>query len=557
MKLSELNFDVCPPVLTAESMRALDALEKNTRAKAAGMPKILSGALSLKSLEIAAGYGLMKNAGRALYNRVVDLLPEYAPYSSEKPNVAVFVGGGNNGGDGLVLAKLLLDAEISCIVFSLAPEEKFRNEAALALEDFLKVGGALNVIENPATSFAKFVEGKVPEFSLIVDCMLGNGASGELKPAFAQMASLINKWKIPVLSADAPTGYDSKEHCVRENCIVAKETMLFGMPRIDAYVKNGGPVFGKVQIARLDYAESNIASFAEKIFWATDALLPLLLPERNDWGDKREQGSAVIVAGSANMPGAAALCTGAALRSGAGLVTLATPKSVFPIVAGKLSEPVFLSLECVSENLERHGESFSISDIPCVLNSLRHANAFAIGPGLSANEETQSAVVQLLKQVKLPTVIDADALNAMAAIYPNKDFWNAFEMPAILTPHIREYARLFGELPLDATLIPAELREKSRECGKVIVLKGAPTFVALPNGIVYLVPCANSGMAKGGSGDVLTGILVALLSQGVAVEEAAVLGVLIHQRAGEIAKKKLGAFSMLPSDVIECLAGAF
>lgn len=535
MKLCELSVDLCTPILTTESMRALDVAEKDFKAEHTSVSKVISGALKLESLKIAAGYGLMKEAGRALYNRIVELQPEF---------VAVFVGGGNNGGDGLVLARLLQDAEIPNIVFSLAKEEKFKNEAGLALEDFLNAGGALNVVENPLVAFEKYVGDNIPEFSLIVDCMLGNGASGELRPAFAQMASLINSWKIPVLAADAPTGYDSAEHCVRENCIVASETMLFGFPRFDAYLPAGGAIFGNVKVAPLSYSANVVEHFADNVFLAEDSLVERLLPLRNEWLDKRGQGTAVIVAGSANMPGAAALCTSAALRSGAGLVTLATPKSVFPIVASKLSEPVFLPFD---------GDSLNVSAIPQILNGLKHAKALAIGPGLSSAEQAREAVLELLPQVKAPMVIDADALNILATdIEKLKNVSSA-----ILTPHVREFARLFGELPSDMTLIPEILRQKSVEFNKVIVLKGAPTFIALPNGCVYLVPCANSGMAKGGSGDVLTGIIVALLAQGMPVEEAAVLGVLLHQRAGQIAKEKLGAYSMLPSDVIECLADAF
>ena len=520
-KLSEFSFEECPPVLTTDAMRALDAAAKKT--------------MQAES-EIDAGYELMKEAGAALFARVQKLLLEHQTASK---TVAVLVGGGNNGGDGLVLAKLLLAVDVQCIVFSLAKGEKFKNEAGLALNDFLNAGGVLNYIENPESSFAHF--GKNPPFALVVDAMLGNGASGELRPAFAAMARLVNDWNVAVLAADAPTGYDSSEHVRRADCVVASETMLFGYPRLDAYVQEGGCVFGKANVARLRYDEALAAQFADGVFLATENMIDALMPVRNEWGDKRAQGSAMIVAGSANMPGAAALCTGAALRSGAGLVTLATPKPVFPIVATKLSEPVFLPLA---------GDCICPADVPQILHGLRHAQSLAIGPGLSTAKETGEAVLALLSQVQVPMVIDADALNILAA---SKETLKNISAPAIFTPHVREFARLFGELPAKAVEIPAMLRGVAKTIGKVIVLKGAPTFVALPNGCVYVVPVANSGMAKGGSGDVLTGILASLLSLGMDVCEAAVLGVLLHQRAGRIARTKKGAFAMLPSDVIDSL----
>ena len=552
--LQSLNLQ---PILSTEGMRKLDAASKEFLAKET------TSEPSEKDV-IQSGYTLMQEAGLALFKFVQ--AKALAP-------IAIFIGGGNNGGDGLVLAKHLLQAGIQSTVFCLAPESKFKNEAKLALDDFSQAGGSLfdfkKITEEPKQASLLLQEG----FKLIVDCMLGNGAKGELRTEFAAAVQIINESGLPVIAADAPTGYDSAEHIRNNICIQANETMLFGFPRLDAYTKEGGPAFGKAVVAPLNYPGEVIKQFDEKNYLITEDSISQLLPQRNEWGDKRHQGTAFIIAGSKDMPGAAALCTEAALRSGAGLVTLATTEAIAPIIQAKLSEPVFCSLDDFGKDTVHRG-TLQHENITTLLDRAKHASAIAIGPGLSTNFGTVEAVLALLPQFKVPTVIDADALNAIAmiddaeprcgmvfhdeksTIQAVNEYLRNLQQPAILTPHVREFARLFGELP-NSTAIPNRLREIATSTNKVILLKGAPTYIASPDGNVYIIPVANSGMAKGGSGDVLSGIIVALLAQGLAATEAAVLGALLHQKAGRITREELGAFSMLPSDIIKNLHKAF
>ena len=548
--LEQFDFRELPPVLSTDAMRALDAAAKEELARNAG-----EGVTP-----VDAGYDLMKQAGAALFRRVMEILGSAPGQEAPCKAVAVFVGGGNNGGDGLVLAKLLIEAGIPCTVYSLAAADKFKNEAKLALDDFTLAGGRLTAYVPAGTG---------AHFSLVVDCMLGNGAAGELREAYAAAVRDIGDWQVPVVAADAPTGYDSREHVRRDPCVCACETMMFGFPRLDAYVREGGKVFGRAIVAPLAYPDSLVCKFDEKIYLATESLIPQLLPERDEWGDKRKQGCAMIVAGSGDMPGAAALSAEAALRSGAGLVTLASPDAIMPVLQTKLSEPVFCNLQDMSGqeagSVDDRATALSPAHIPQILEKAKHCQALAIGPGLSTADCVRDAVLELLPKIGCPMVIDADALNAIATLNKtvasttsgSASFLHGIPGPAILTPHRREFERLFGALPSSDLEIPAMLREISRLTAKVIVLKGAPTFVAIPDGNVYVVPACNSGLAKGGSGDVLTGIIVALLSQGLAAPEAAVLGVLLHQKAGRIARKKWGAYSMLPRDIIQMLSGAF
>ncbi len=565
--LDQFSYTEIMPILSTEGMRALDKAAKE--------------ALAGDASAIEAGYGLMKQAGTALFKKVVEVLDcevagreDVCRRAGDAPrSVAVFVGGGNNGGDGLVLAKLLIEAGIPCTVYSLAAADKFQNEAKMALEDFSQAGGRL-IAYSPADESLSQAETarRMPRFAgftLAVDCMLGNGAHGELQELYAAAVRDIAASNIPVVAADAPTGHDSQEHVRREPCTRACETLLFGFPRLDAYTREGGPAFGEASVAPLGYPAGIVEQFNENTFLATESLIPQILPERDDWGDKRKQGCAMIVAGSGDMPGAAALCTQAALRSGAGLVTLASPEAVMPVLQAKLSEPVFVNLQDIAgqdaDSTDDRATALSPAHIPQILEKAKHNQALAIGPGLGSAECTCDAVIEILPQFNCPLVIDADALNAIATLNKTSasptsgaaSYLHSIETAAILTPHRREFERLFGALPTNDIDIPKRLRDIARNTKKVILLKGAPTFVAVPDGRVFIVPAHNSGLAKGGSGDVLTGIITALLAQGLPTCEAAVLGALLHQKAGHTARTKMGAFSMLPSDVIDTLPQAF
>lgn len=546
--LDQFSFTELMPVLSTEGMRALDKAAKE--------------ALAGDVTAIEAGYDLMKQAGAALFEKVVETLDNFGIGNAPR-SVAVFVGGGNNGGDGLVLAKLLIEAGIPCTTYSLAAADKFQNEAKMALDDFAQAGGRLTMYSSAGTA------PRFADFNLIVDCMLGNGAHGELRELFAAAVRDIGAAGVPVVAADAPTGYDSQAHGRREPCIQAQETLLFGFPRLDAYIREGGPAFGEASVAPLGYPASTVAQFSENTFLATEALIPQMLPERDDWGDKRKQGCAMIVAGSGDMPGAAALCTKAALRSGAGLVTLASPDAIMPVLQAKLSEPVFCNLQDMAgqdgDSVDDRATTLAPAHIPQIIEKAKHNQALAIGPGLGSADCTRDAVIEILPQLGCPTVIDADALNAIAALNKTSaspssgaaSFLHGITTAAVLTPHRREFERLFGALPANDIDIPNLLRDIAHHTKKVILLKGAPTFVGIPDGRVFVIPAHNSGLAKGGSGDVLTGIITALLAQGLPTCEAAVLGALLHQKAGRIARTKKGAFSMLPSDVIDALPQAF
>ena len=257
--MSSLESLHLQPVLSTKGMRNIDTASKEFYAKQNTCEP------SEKEI-IQSGYTLMKEAGAALF--------KFVQAKALEP-IAIFIGGGNNGGDGLVLAKLLLRSGIKSSVFSLASTDKFKNEAKLALDDFLDAGGTIK---------QRTPDG-LANFKLVVDCILGNGAHGVLRPEFAAVVQTINESGLPVIAADAPTGYDSSAHVCNDICIHADETMLFGFPRLDAYTKEGGPAFGNAVIAPLSYPAEIIQQFDEKVYLVAEEAIPQLLPKRDEWGD--------------------------------------------------------------------------------------------------------------------------------------------------------------------------------------------------------------------------------------------------------------------------------
>lgn len=501
--LEKIRFNI----LSANKVQSLDKAEKG------------------ESLE--KGYALMKEAGNALFKKIKEKIQKE---KTAQGIVYVFVGAGNNGGDGLVVARLLLEQKIPVCVYGMKPSSELKNEAGFAFKDFEKAGG----------TYELFSEIKMPDLknaTLIVDALLGLGFEGILRSNYQKLVDYLNQSGVPIYSVDCPT-----------IPLQANYTMLMGFARNEIYTEKESVYYGTWEVAPLSYSQKNVEIFSENVYGLIDAEMWRLLPKRNEWGDKRIQGTALIVAGSRGMLGAASLCAKAALRSGIGLLSLAVPASLLPELSVKLDEPVLLPYEdfgsghLVAENIQE------------IKKFLKHQKALAIGPGISRHVGIAEVVTSFVSQVSVPMVLDADALNAFEK---NLEALKHHSEEVIITPHEREWERLFGALPNSIEKRDQELREKAKEYNLVIILKGGVSCIAFPDGEIYRVGSPNSGMAKGGSGDVLTGILVALLAQGCSAKEAALLGTWLHSEAGKSARNRLGAFSMLPSDVIQELPNVF
>jgi ADP-dependent NAD(P)H-hydrate dehydratase / NAD(P)H-hydrate epimerase len=428
------------------------------------------------------GEELMERAGFAVAKAAIEFLKR-----RDSRKALLFAGKGNNGGDAVVAARHLQAA--GC-----AP-------TLIRIEDW------------PC---------KLPEAAVIVDGLLGIGLKGEVREPFASAIKAINESKLPVVAIDVPSGLGTGI------CVRADVTVTMGLPKID--LLKYPDVVGRIEVADIgvgDDVETDVELITRR---------DVELPARKRSAHKGDFGHLLIVAGSEGYTGAPVLCAHAAARAGAGLVTLAVPKEIYPIVAGK----------CPPEIMPR-----ALDDLP------KH-DALAIGPGMGQKPETQKLIWKLLSSSTVPAVVDADALNALATA---PSAIKKLPGPLVLTPHPGEMARLTGRRVEDRW---AEARKFADEFGHVLVLKGAGTVVTenagsprSERGKLWINSTGNPGMAKGGMGDTLTGIIGALLAQRMTPLEAAKAGVFWHGLAGDFAVEKYGVASMLATDLIEALGPAW
>lgn len=473
------------------------------------------------------GFVRMQRAGMALFHKVCELLRdgEWSHPQSLRPcrrlnlpagwmgrPVLILAGPGNNGGDGVVLAELLLQAKISYQLVLMREASAFRSEALQAWTSYAAAGGTAEVLTN-----TQILQNRMEQTGLVVDAMLGTGAQGPLRGIIAEVVAWLGQSGLPVLAVDSPSG----SH--------ADWTLLLGFPRPEACFAPSGDAFGQWDVADLGYDPLGALALqrSQTLWMVSPKELASRLPGRNLWAEKRGQGVLGLVAGSPGMTGAASLCAGAAMRSGAGMVHLWSVEAAIPQLSAKLTETVLHTLPDLSGFAQVH--------------------AACIGPGLSTQEEIQQLVRQLIVDIHCPLVLDADGLNACKG---RTDVLRQVRVPLILTPHDGEYMRLFGVAPGEGELRVESVRTLGKEFACVIILKGAPTLIGTPSGDVYIVPVANSGLAKAGSGDLLAGIIGSFLAQGVGTTDAALLGTWVHGRAGLLAVRQLGQRGALPSDVL-------
>jgi NAD(P)H-hydrate epimerase len=321
-----------------------------------------------------------------------------------------------------------------------------------------------------------------------------------------------------------------------------------GYPNLESCFFPTAAYYGKILIADLGYPNSFLNALAPKIFTLDPDFFKAILPKRYPWGSKKNHGLCMLVAGSRNMPGAARLAAEACMRSGAGMTWLVTAADVVGSLASQLPEVIYCGVPTGPSG------SLGLEALAKIQDLSPQMNAVCIGPGLSVDDATQNLIQNLIEVLQIPVVLDADGLNAFKNCVAKLKLHNA---PLIITPHSGEWERLFGSLDSDPVKRVAQIVKVAQEYKLVIVLKGKPTLVASPDGEVYLLNGGSSGMATAGSGDVLSGILCALLAQGCSVLNAALLGVWLHQKAGEMATEHLGEYSMLASDITGHLYLAF
>ena len=480
------------------------------------------------------GLKLMENAG---VGTVRFIERELGPQKNRA--VTVVCGKGNNGGDGFVIARELRRLGANVSVYLVGHRGDVSGDARTNLGRL----GLERVVElSDGRSITGFVE-VMTKSDFIVDAVFGTGFNGVPRGLSGTVIGQMNSCGCPVLAVDVPSGLNATTGIAEGECVEATWTCTMGLSKRGFYIDHGRDCVGTLHVVDIGIPAKAIETVGVRDNILTMRDSAELLPERPFDGHKGTFGRVVVIAGSVGYTGAAALASLAALRTGAGLVYLGVPSSLNDIMEMKLTEVITKPL---AETAARSLSPESLSDIQRLLES---ADALALGPGISCDEETRSLVRSVVEEVRVPCVIDADGLNALT---PESIGQRTGDAPVVLTPHPGEMARLAGrtvaEVLADREGVARDMATRARA---TVVLKGAGSFVAAPSGELYMNPTGNSGLASGGTGDVLTGIIAALLGQGVEVTSAAALGVYIHGLAGDLAAEAVGEAGMIAGDVLD------
>jgi hydroxyethylthiazole kinase-like uncharacterized protein yjeF len=531
-------------VITAEEMRQID----RETIEGCGIPGVV----------------LMERAGLAVASKIKEL------YGRKK--IIIVSGSGNNGGDGLVVARNLHNEGWDVKVFLTSRPEDLKGDALLQYKAAVNFGVDIQQIKGLLTN-----PSIITHHSIIVDAILGTGLSKNVTDTLLEVISLLNKSSKPIISVDIPSGISSDNGQVMGEAVKAEYTVTFCLPKRGHFLYPGAEYSGKLFIEDIGFPEKLLRSekFYVELLRKND--VTTLIPERRKYSHKGDYGHVLIVAGSRGKTGAALMAARACLRSGAGLVTIGVPESLSGIFQSRVTEEMTLILPDKGDGTLAGRASNLILDF---LNE--SADLLAIGPGIGISAETKKLMKILIKNSSTPMVIDADGINSIKG---ERDVFLKAKAPIILTPHPGEMSRLLNPLtPLGNPPLPPFRKggragfekggitvtiqdiEKDRintaiffakETGTYIVLKGVPTIVATPEGRAFINSTGNPGMATGGTGDVLTGMISGFLSQGVNPLQASILGVYMHGLAGDLAASEKGQHPMLATDIIDKISAAF
>jgi len=513
-------------VVTAEEMRELDRLT----IEQFGVPSLT----------------LMERAGEAIAAAIVKRFSAIA-----KRGVLIVAGKGNNGGDGFVVARLLKKKRIPCEVVLLARQDELSPDATHNLRAFLKLKGKVSEI---TAGNVELLSQRLSKNGLLVDAILGTGMKNDVRGLFAEAIALMNASGLPIVAVDIPSGLDTDKGTPLGVAIQAEMTVALGYPKLGEVIFPGLDHVGDLVVADIGINQRAVAQVAPRGELLEREPISWLVPRRAADSHKGSYGHLLIVAGSRGKTGAAALGGKAALRMGAGLVTVATPAGGQPVVASMVPEIMTESLP----ETDTGAISGRALDYGRFAKLLEGKTVLAMGPGLTTHPETAQFVRAVLEQFDLPLVLDADALNALVG---QLDALRARRSRrVILTPHPGEMARLLGTTSAEVQRRRIEVAQKfARDFDVFVILKGHRSLVAAPDGQVWVSPTGNPGMASGGTGDVLTGMVAGALAQFPQVPpgEAACLAVFLHGLAGDLAAGIQGEQGMIASDVVEALPAAW
>lgn len=495
-----------------------------------------------------AGIVLMERAGIAAVNRINEIFFHEPVSGYRKPDtkkIVILCGGGNNGGDGFVIARLLCGQGRDVKVFMSSAPRKLSNDAKANYDAAKKFGVRIY----PADRFlrARFTN------AIIVDALLGTGLNKEVKEPVSKIIRKVDRMNAPVVSVDIPSGISSDTGEVMGCAVKARYTVTFGLPKRGHLLYPGAGHTGRLFIEEIGFPDELLGPSRNNVFLFQRGDAVRLVPERPAYSHKGTYGHVLIVAGSRGKTGAALMAARACLRTGAGLVTIGIPETLVSAFQSRVTEEMVLPLP------DSGSGTLSAEAAQHVLDFMdERGSIMALGPGMSVNREISELVARLITSSKKPVVVDADGLNAIAG---RTAVLKKSKAPVILTPHPGEMKRL---LKSEAGSDKSEGKDDrittalsfAKRTGAYVLLKGVPTVTAGPSGNAYINMTGNPGMATAGTGDVLTGMIAALLAQNTAPEYAAALGAYLHGLAGDAAAEKKGAHSLTASDIIREVPGA-
>ena len=480
------------------------------------------------------GLILMENAGRAFVDELGRLVGSFSGKS-----IVVFCGKGNNGGDGFVIARHLVNRNASVSVILLCRRGDVKGDAKKNLDILFRMrnGPLLKISEMKS---ARVLAKHHPD--IIVDAIFGTGFSGKVKGVHQKAIEWINRQRSYIASVDIASGANASTGNIENLAVKAHSTITMGLAKVGQFVGAGREHSGEVSIADIGIPRHITRPDSKQIFRVSGEDVAAILPKRGLTAHKYSVGKIFVLAGSRGLTGAPSMCAQAAMRAGAGGVILGVPRSIYNPLVRKLTEVMVIPLEETAE------ESVSKNALDAITQKIEWADVVVIGPGLSRNEETQRLILHLIPKILRPVVLDADGLNAVRidiSVVQRRKF------PTILTPHVGELGRLMrrkaGEIELNRVAVA---REASDKLGSVVVLKGSPSVTAVPDAPSYINSTGNPGMATAGAGDVLTGVIAGLLGQGMSAAGAAYCGVFVHGFAGDVAAKRYGQRSLMALDIL-------
>ena len=482
---------------------------------------------------------LMERAADGIVRAALEALP----MRPGKCRAAVLCGSGNNGGDGIAAARGLFMAGVSVRVFLVGSYEKLTADAQEETQRLSECGVELELFDGEELGQNSWIRSS----HVIIDAIFGVGLSREIQPEsrFAKAIALMNECRGTVIAADIPSGVNADTGRVMGCAVRADKTVTFTLSKIGHFIGDGALHSGEVVVQEIGIPEDLIRQTVCPVQTMDKHFAAAALPKRKINGHKGDFGKLLVVGGAVGYTGAPYLTASAAVRTGCGLVFLGVPESIWAVEAAKCSYAMPFPLP------EYHG-MLSDKALQNVEEKLVTCDVLALGPGLGRSPKTTRLVLELLRRTEKSVVLDAHGINALAGHIDVLDARKG--RITILTPHDGEFARIGGDLS-DGDRVGAA-RKFAMEHGCVLVLKGHRTVIASPIGNVLVNTTGNSGLAKGGSGDVLTGMIASLLAQGAGAMQAAGCGVWLHGRAGDLAAKVLTEYAMTPEDVIRYLPGA-